>query len=68
MQLDPGLSANVLVISVKILVKLTLMGAMGGLPPCQFQGQLGSGNTLGRGSYLGSASNSPAMALGLSNG
>ena len=37
------------------------MGAMGGLPLCQSQGQ-GPGNTPGRGSYLGSAS--PAMARG----
>ena len=56
---------------VNLLVKLTRMNPNGGhggggLPSASSSCQLGPGNTLGRGSYLGSASNSPAMALGLS--
>ncbi len=42
MQSNPRISVNVLVISVKILVKRTLTGAMGGLPSAQLQG-FGSG-------------------------
>ena len=43
---NPRMLANLLVKEVKLTKNEPLMGAMGGLPLCQFQGQ-GPGNTLG---------------------